>query len=47
MPAFQQSKRISVYLNLPSEVNTMDILSEMFRLKKEVSRAYHPRNMKA
>lgn len=35
--AFQQSKRISVYLSLDSEVSTNDILSEMFRLEKEVN----------
>lgn len=34
--AFKQSQRISIYLSLDSEVSTKDILSEMFRLDKEV-----------
>lgn len=36
MPAFQRAQRISVYLSLDSEVNTKDLLSEMFRLNKQV-----------
>ncbi|XP_055320216.1 5-formyltetrahydrofolate cyclo-ligase [Sitodiplosis mosellana] len=34
--AFKQSTRISVYLSLGHEVNTQDILAEMFRQQKEV-----------
>lgn len=34
--AFKESQRISVYLSLDCEVSTKDILSEMFRLNKEV-----------
>lgn len=41
MDSFKQSKRISVYLSLTHEVNTQEILSEMFRLGKEVSHLQH------
>lgn len=34
--AFQKAERISVYLSLDSEVNTKDLLSEMFRANKKV-----------
>lgn len=40
MDAFKQSKRISVYLSLTHEVNTQEILSEMFRQQKEVSQTH-------
>lgn len=36
MPAFQRAQRISIYLSLNSEVNTTDLLTEMFRLNKQV-----------
>lgn len=35
-PAFKESKRVSIYLSLEGEVNTQDILREMFQLNKEV-----------
>lgn len=35
--AFKQSTRISVYLSLEHEINTQDILNEMFHQQKEVS----------
>lgn len=35
--AFKRSKRISVYLSLSLEVDTKDILAEMFRQQKQVS----------
>lgn len=34
--AFKQAKRISIYLSLNSEINTQNILDEMFRQQKEV-----------
>lgn len=37
MPVFLNSQRISIYLSTDGEVNTLPILKEMFRLKKDVS----------
>lgn len=37
---FKQSKRISVYLSLTNEVDTLPILHEMFRQNKEVCFRY-------
>lgn len=34
--AFKQAKRISIYLSLSNEINTQNILDEMFRQQKEV-----------
>lgn len=34
--AFKQAKRISIYLSLSNEINTQNILDEMFHQQKEV-----------
>lgn len=36
LPEFKSAQRISVYLSLPSEVNTLPILKEMLKQNKQV-----------
>lgn len=47
MPVFLSSQRISIYLSTDGEVNTLPILKEMFRLKKDVSTMNHVLLLKA
>jgi 5-formyltetrahydrofolate cyclo-ligase len=37
LPAFQTSKRVSIYLSTENEVSTTELLKQMFIDKKEVS----------
>lgn len=37
MPVYKRAKRVSIYLSTETEVNTIDILRQMFRDMKEVS----------
>ncbi|XP_076648420.1 methenyltetrahydrofolate synthetase [Halictus rubicundus] len=36
MPQFQQSKRVSLFLSTPQEINTLPILKHLFETKREV-----------
>lgn len=37
MPVYKRAKRVSIFLSTETEVNTIDILRQMFRDMKEVS----------